>query len=326
MDGSAEKQLEHEPASDDDLNDGEYFCQFIMGNPAGNPDSQPCKENGKGYHQGRHQEIDIAKRKGSQPGAAPPVQDIGKGPEKGGYDDEGTGIANRQMDGKMKGNDHEWHCDNPASDSEEGGKSSSGKPDQKQGDDGNIGFPFGWQATSGKEHFCPHQEQHDSEDPLEMPSREKGGDGGSQGGTAGASDGQIGDMPPVDIAVSPMGQGTAAGGGNDDAETGAEGGMDQALGGESGQGKTPEEEGYEDDTASDPEKAGTESGQGTAGAENENDFRGENRHGESKKASPEGLALVLNGGPDQIRTGDGGFADLCLTTWRRGRQRQRMYR
>jgi hypothetical protein len=31
------------------------------------------------------------------------------------------------------------------------------------------------------------------------------------------------------------------------------------------------------------------------------------------------LFSLLTGGPDQIRTGDGGFADLCLTTWRRGR-------
>lgn len=29
--------------------------------------------------------------------------------------------------------------------------------------------------------------------------------------------------------------------------------------------------------------------------------------------------LFIFGGPDQIRTGDKGFADLCLTTWRRGR-------
>jgi hypothetical protein len=39
-----------------------------------------------------------------------------------------------------------------------------------------------------------------------------------------------------------------------------------------------------------------------------------------KKASLHKYRLAfLFGGPDQIRTGDKGFADLCLTTWRRGR-------
>ena len=29
----------------------------------------------------------------------------------------------------------------------------------------------------------------------------------------------------------------------------------------------------------------------------------------------------LTGGPERIRTADGDFADLCLTTWRRGHQK-----
>ena len=29
------------------------------------------------------------------------------------------------------------------------------------------------------------------------------------------------------------------------------------------------------------------------------------------------MSIIFFGGDDQIRTGDGDFADLCLTAWRR---------
>jgi hypothetical protein len=64
---------------------------------------------------------------------------------------------------------------------------------------------------------------------------------------------------------------------------------------------------------------GDKTGQRTDQNEKDQDREGKGIHGRgSKKASRKGLAWFLDGGPDQIRTGDGGFADLCLTTWRRG--------
>ena len=115
--------------------------------------------------------------------------------------------------------------------------------------------------------------------------------GSTEGRPAGAAHGQVGHLGPVDVAVFAMGQGAAAGGENDDAEAGGDGGMNQPRGRKTGQGETPEKERDQDHAATDAEQAGAKTGQGAAGNQNGNDFGRKDLHrGHREKASPGGLA------------------------------------
>ncbi|HKK02135.1 MAG TPA: hypothetical protein VJ955_08210, partial [Desulfuromonadales bacterium] len=132
-------------------------------------------------------------------------------------------------------------------------------------------------------HFDPDGHQHQAEQAFEPVSGKSRRGGGTEDSAASPADGQPENLIPEDVAASTMCQRAAKGGGDDYAETRAQGGMNCDRRVKTDGWQSPQKKRDENDSATDAEKPGQEAGKHSAGSKKNQGFRRKQVHRQQRK-------------------------------------------
>jgi PAS domain-containing protein len=261
--------LDYHSEAHQQKNNRKHPDQFIMGNPAGNPDPQAGGQHGERSDNQGHEGIDVPKRKRRQVRDPPAVYDIGQGSEKRGYDNQRAGIADRQMNGQSKQNHHERYGDYSTPDAEKSREGAAGQTDQQQRSASQATGFLRRKVRVKEKEFQGHHDLHQTKETLEPDS----GEFRRKRRTCYRPDhpphDEVSDLTPVHIPPLSMTQGTAESRWNDYGQTGTERGVNDEIRCESGKAEAPEKKRDQDDSAPDPQQTCQKTGQ--RAKENEHD-------------------------------------------------------
>lgn len=208
------------------------------------------------------------------------MDDIGQGAEERGDYDQGTGIADRQVDGQLQKKNHEGDGHYTATDAEEGGKCATGDTHQQKRRSGRLPLALRGKAWMKEEKFQGDYDLHQTEQALEPSSGQLGRQRCSGHGSCNSSEGQEADLMPFDVSPFTMSQSAAEGGGYNDGQTGTESGVDDNLGHETCDLECPEEKRNQNDPAAYAQQPCQKAGQGAEQNQKKNDMGGKWLHGE----------------------------------------------